>query len=780
MSLEASELQDLSSDETDFTASHQKGSDSEKRSLYEGGELVYSKDDNPTQVESERISGRLKLTKQDSLVFLLPKTKGSRSSTRRKKKSLVAAEPEKLGVSGLGQHCSERVEHVPIKKRRFMVRSPSPESSEHRAQINNALLVSSLVDGRTLDEKPDCSGHDFSGIEILAAVACSSDVSNDIAPAVVESLPAEESVVPSTHVEGNDSSAGTVGVDSSDQVGQGKNAIVAPQKYSVENLALESGEAVKVSDKSLADDLSEKNNESCKDVRLHWDLNVTMDAWGQPCDTEDVASGRDVEREITESIAPKESEPVVESKEHMVGVIASDGHANSQSPSGPKSEVAARNGLESQSGYDSQYEDGELREPYPWEETEGDMGEIEQVDYGSEPEDERFYSVVESSDNKMEAETNYGLVKCESGDAPRRGEANEGSDTEKHVVVCLNYSHRKKGSSSPSRSFVSRPFKELPSHDAIQRRRPNNYEELSTGSDKFNGRDDRSGMSMRNRSPGRGYFGGWDSKRRFSPPNYKGSSYGFGRSRPKSMVDDRSVFDQSGPGPGPGPDGHVRRQFSDGGYRGRFRRFPDGGDRDFRGWRGDSNQFRGRMHNWMRRERGNSPVFRRLHYPQSESRSRSRSPVSWNGRNRSPPPLSGFRADERMMERVRVPFQKQKMGFTSPPRNRMSSPRFFEGRNNNDAGENHNSFRERKFWPGQRFDTGNSMRRVNSDNNNNNHFRPFIRHRRFEGMEENKFEMAQQRSRRSEAIEDDGDDNRPLRLNGEQSVVVTNNNNKEP
>ncbi|VVB14810.1 unnamed protein product [Arabis nemorensis] len=320
--------------------------------------------------------------------------------------------------------------------------------------------------------------------------------------------------------------------------------------------------------------------------------------------------------------------------------------------------------------------------------------------------------------------------------------------------------------------------------------RPDNYDELSTGPDKFVGRDDRSGMCMHNRSPGRGYFGVWNPKRRFSPPNYKGGSYGFGRPRHKSMVDERSMmngFDQSGSGPGPGPDGHVRRQFSDGGYRGRFRRFSDGGDRDFRRPDGDTNQYPGRMHNRMRRERGNSPVFRRLHYPQSESRSRSRSPVLWNGRNRSPPPPGGFGGDERMMERVRLPFQKrfpsdQEMGFMSPPRNRMSSSsRFFEGRNN-DAGENHNSFRERKFRPGQRFDAGNSMRRVNPDNNN--HFRPFIRHRRFEGGTEesnggNRFEMVQQRSRRSEAREDDGDDNRPFRLNGEESVAVANNNNSK-
>ncbi|VVB14809.1 unnamed protein product [Arabis nemorensis] len=399
--------------------------------------------------------------------------KGSRSSTRRSKKSLVSPgtvageEPEKLGVPVQGQHSAEKVELVPIKKRRFMVRSPSPsnrssaqrEGSEHRAHISHDLPVSilnpKLIDERTsdiLDEKPDCGDHDFSGIEILATVACSCSGDMIAAAEKISNALSDESSTerPKANMEAGESG----------------------------NLALESGGAVTVSDKSLADDASEKNNECLKDVRLHWDLNVSMDAWGQPCDAEDVACGRDVEGEITESIAPKESEPIDGSKDHMVGVIASDGHANSQSPSGPKSEAAARNGQESQSGYDSQYEDGELREPYPWEETEGDMGEIEQVDYGSEPEDERFYCMVESNDNKMEdfekailGETNFGPVKCESGDAPRMGESNEGSDIEKHVVVCMNDSHLKRGSSSPSRSFASKPFKDLSSHDAIQRRR---------------------------------------------------------------------------------------------------------------------------------------------------------------------------------------------------------------------------------------------------------------------------------------------------------------------
>ncbi|KAL1206747.1 Rab GTPase-activating protein 22 [Cardamine amara subsp. amara] len=81
MSMEASELQDLS-DDADYAASQQQGSasmmrcDSSKRSSpseHEDAELIYLKDNvaiHPTQFASERISGRLKLTKQDSILFL--------------------------------------------------------------------------------------------------------------------------------------------------------------------------------------------------------------------------------------------------------------------------------------------------------------------------------------------------------------------------------------------------------------------------------------------------------------------------------------------------------------------------------------------------------------------------------------------------------------------------------------------------------------------------------------------------------------------------------------
>ncbi|KAG2275481.1 hypothetical protein Bca52824_058036 [Brassica carinata] len=105
------------------------------------------------------------------------------------------------------------------------------------------------------------------------------------------------------------------------------------------------------------------------------------------------------------------------------------------------------------------------------------------------------------------------------------------------------------------------------------------------------------------------------------------------------------------------------------------------------GRHGDNNQFYGRMHNWMsgnKRGRGNSPVFRR---------SRSRSPVPWNGGDRLSHPHDEFRAEERMMESMRFSFQErffedQEIGFMSPPRNRMPPTRFDE-RRSHDSGTNH-------------------------------------------------------------------------------------------
>ncbi|CAH8389454.1 unnamed protein product [Eruca vesicaria subsp. sativa] len=639
--------------------------------------------------------------------------KGSKGSTRRDEKAIVrvagsGVENEDKSSSGTvakesepgkiqGQHVAERVGRVPKKKRRNMVASPSRRmssgrrgSSEHRPKINRvSKLNPNLTDGGSSDgsdAKNNSSVHDFSGIILLADAAC--NLSNDLAPAV-DRLSAEEPVVQQQ--------------DASTILALGGMIAANKGESESENLAPDSGAV------TMSGEPTEKKK-SLKEERLHWNLNVSMDAWGPPYDAGDDVSGKDVEGEITESMSPKETKPIDASKNHLDGLVASDGQEKFSSPSGPKANAAVRNGNEFQSDYDSQPEDGELKEQYSWGEKEIEDGEIEPKDYGLEAEDEGFYSISESDDNKME-------------DSGKRimAETKSGSDIEKNVLVCMKDSHLKKGSSS-SRRFAS-----------------DDYKELSMGPYRLSGRDER--------SSGRGYFRGRGSR----PRNVLESPH------PKCMMGE---FDQSRSGSGQGsqPDGYARNRFSNRGYSGRLRIFPNGGDRVFRGRHGYNNQFPGRMHNWMsgnRRERGNSPVFRR---------SRSRSPVPWNVRDGLSPPDDEYRGDEGSMESVRLPSQKrfyenQEKGFMSPPRNEMSLPRLFE-RRSYDSGENHNSFRERKFGLGQRHDAGSSSRRLNSENRNN--FIPFRRQGRFDGGEDstggNKFEMGQQQTRRDEVTEDGGDD----------------------
>ena len=87
--------------------------------------------------------------------------------------------------------------------------------------------------------------------------------------------------------------------------------------------------------------------------------------------------------------------------------------------------------------------------------------------------------MAENNDNKMNdsgkgilAETKLGPLERKSHDALRIGEAHNRRDVEKNDVARMNDLHvKKRSSSSSSRRFVSRPSKELPSHDVIPRTR---------------------------------------------------------------------------------------------------------------------------------------------------------------------------------------------------------------------------------------------------------------------------------------------------------------------
>ncbi|KAL5816625.1 hypothetical protein ACOSQ3_025003 [Xanthoceras sorbifolium] len=284
-------------------------------------------------------------------------SKGSRSKTRRAKNSvsrilkaygklksetldMPVSESEKLGVSVLGCRFSERVEHVPIKKRRFVYRSPSPpprspsphsEENETKRFLNikrgESDCTASVDDtGQILDKgcdvddtnlvrvnRQEVENEDFSGISILAAAACSKGFGGEGGHAA-ESSGVEESFLHegpfevSTNNESYSLSRGVSKDDlsSAEMSTEGTSCISAvPQEdiaaclrtgdFSANNLSHRN----KVEDNSVQDhtvavskDLLTNREEerkqefSSREVRLHWDLNTAMDSWKHPFDYE--------------------------------------------------------------------------------------------------------------------------------------------------------------------------------------------------------------------------------------------------------------------------------------------------------------------------------------------------------------------------------------------------------------------------------------------------------------------------------------------------------------
>ncbi|XP_063935801.1 uncharacterized protein LOC108227261 isoform X2 [Daucus carota subsp. sativus] len=202
---------------------------------------------------------------------------GNKSSERDQDSSVT--ESEKLGVAVLGRRFAEKVVDVPIKKRRFSVRPPSPPprtpSLDHEGSLSPQLQTPSphsieseqLVDTRTSAAGID-NDDDFSGIELLAAAACGSSIDNDVK---LETFAVKESA-------------------KADAVGFHDAAI--PLKESIA-----SSGASHFSDKDLVneDDMGESavneiaavsKNENGGVVRnrAHWDLNTVMEAWEEPDD----------------------------------------------------------------------------------------------------------------------------------------------------------------------------------------------------------------------------------------------------------------------------------------------------------------------------------------------------------------------------------------------------------------------------------------------------------------------------------------------------------------
>lgn len=285
-------------------------------------------------------------------------SKGYRSSTRRSRKPIdrspksdadlqdkgedtIVSESEKLGVAVLGQRFGDKIEHVPIKKRRFTVQSPSPPpcfSSPH-IEVNKRLLY-----GPYSSDKQSCPksiskkqliamnaskrrksvehgyAEDFSGIEILAAAACNDDVGDDV------NHSEDNLVVEDPSKEGKDKLTEIETVIE----GVKEDSSVFPDNAGENHSGADDN-----TDDASADKKEGERSVSSRDVRLHWDLNVEMDAWEQPLETLDsqTNAGEDVQVEkllvFEACVLQKESrdiendiatpvQPIIKNEDHIL------------------------------------------------------------------------------------------------------------------------------------------------------------------------------------------------------------------------------------------------------------------------------------------------------------------------------------------------------------------------------------------------------------------------------------------------------------------------------
>ncbi|KAJ6738469.1 DENTIN SIALOPHOSPHOPROTEIN-LIKE PROTEIN [Salix koriyanagi] len=235
-------------------------------------------------------------------------TKGYRSASRRKSvvrsftveakvsdessrtaDDMTVSDTEKHGVAVLGRRFSgknEKNEHVPIKKRRFSAQGPSkpshttsphfelvlPNSSGKRRRRATDVTVPTKLSLKTseVNNKFDYSD-DFSGIEILASVACNNSMIND-------ACDEESSVMEESTREGVGSSSSAVPIKETaaspkDMAHEDKTEALSPQNNEVTVLHTSAEtEEGGTGERSLLS----------RDEMLSLDLNV---AWEQPCDT---------------------------------------------------------------------------------------------------------------------------------------------------------------------------------------------------------------------------------------------------------------------------------------------------------------------------------------------------------------------------------------------------------------------------------------------------------------------------------------------------------------
>ncbi|KAG2578854.1 uncharacterized protein LOC120679180 [Panicum virgatum] len=277
---------------------------------------------------------------------------GSATNQEMAQEDAPVSESEKLGVSILGRRFSDPVENVPIKKRRFLMdSSPSPpptpllldsfekilgSSSRGIKSYEEHCKIKMLATECTEERKGPFGADDFSGISILAAAACESEMDGDILNGACSKLadPLQKRKLENTRgstelsllhdMEDKLKIPGAshciydrpLGSSNSDP---DMNPLLATTLSNSENL-VESASALKVnysshsalnsanqievasdaksSSVAMADssgnpektigcsqdaDTQTNHANATRDSRLHWDLNVPMEAWDPDC-----------------------------------------------------------------------------------------------------------------------------------------------------------------------------------------------------------------------------------------------------------------------------------------------------------------------------------------------------------------------------------------------------------------------------------------------------------------------------------------------------------------
>ncbi|GFZ01353.1 hypothetical protein Acr_14g0009880 [Actinidia rufa] len=301
-------------------------------------------------------------------------SKGNRSSSRRARTSfelgfgtsgklvdkdskdgdMPVSESEKLGVTVLGCRFSQKEEHVPIKKRRFLFSTqspppgnpaPLPEETEtiakrlhplgqelplnlqvecqHPTSDGASADLGQIVDNNAIiqrmklvkvNEQRD-ENEDFSGISILAAAACSNSLGYiDEGSGVDESFGRGSSPQEQMNIESkvnlvNSAEISTEGTGSCISPSPGEEC---PPAFKTDNsspkeMAFEYTKDGTLQESVAAGSLRNRDDakvgaleSSARDERLHWDLNIVMDEWDRPLDCQHVNSSANVADDITE------------------------------------------------------------------------------------------------------------------------------------------------------------------------------------------------------------------------------------------------------------------------------------------------------------------------------------------------------------------------------------------------------------------------------------------------------------------------------------------------